>query len=142
MNARTLGAGVGLLITAVASSCVGNRGAGDSGQSVELGASEDCTLTQGYWKNHADAWPVDSLTIGGTTYTKDELLTILWTPTTGDASLILGHQLIAALLNAAAGASVPPEVQTALDDADAWMAANQDADGKLPYSTPTTSGAR
>jgi hypothetical protein len=141
MNARTLGAGVGLLVTVVVSSCVGNRGVGDSGQSVELGASEDCTLTQGYWKNHSDAWPVDSLTIGGTTYSKDELLAILWTPTTGDASLILGHQLIAALLNGAAGASVPPEVETALADADAWMAANKDADGKLPYGTPKTGAA-
>ena len=34
-----------------------------------------CPLTQGYWKNHSNAWPVNSLTLGSQTYTKAELLT-------------------------------------------------------------------
>lgn len=92
---------------------------------------EGCTLTQGYWKNHEDAWPVDSLVIGGVSYDQDELLALLWTPVRGDGSISLAHQLIAALLNVESGAS-PVD---AIADAQAWMAANADADGRLPYGT-------
>jgi hypothetical protein len=93
-----------------------------------------CTLTQGYWKNHPSAWPVNQLTLGGVTYSEDELITILQTPPSGgDASLILAHQLIAALLNVQKGAGVPPAVQSAIDAAQAWLASHKDADGRLPY---------
>jgi len=97
---------------------------------------DGCTLTQGYWKNHDESWPVSSLTIGGDDYSAEELLDLPRTPTKGDASLILGHQLIAALLNVASGAGTPQDVADALAAADAWMAAaaNQDADGRLPYT--------
>src|SRR5205085_1590750 len=58
-----------------------------------------------YWKNHPNAWPVSSLTIGAITYTEAELITILQTaPKSGDATIILIHQLIAAKLNIASGA--------------------------------------
>lgn len=107
----------------------GRGGDGDDGDS-------GCTYTQGYWKNHEDAWPVESLRIGGQEYTASELHSLLLTPTVGDASLILGHQLIAAMLNVANGAGTPPEVDTALDSAQQWMAANPDADGRLAYGTP------
>jgi hypothetical protein len=100
-----------------------------------------CTYTQGYWKNHPSAWPETSLTIGGTSYSQDELLALFGTSPGGDASLILGHQLIAALLNQANGAGVPPEVAAALSAADAWMAANADADGRLPYGVAASSAA-
>src|SRR5678810_970304 len=50
----------------------------------DAGASDDCTLTQGYWKNHPDAWPVSSLKLGTHTYTKDELIAILKTPVMGN----------------------------------------------------------
>jgi hypothetical protein len=63
-----------------------------------------CTLTQGYWKNHADKWPVTSLTLGSRTYTQAELLTILNQPVKGNGLVSLAHQLIAAKLNAANGA--------------------------------------
>ena len=97
---------------------------------------DGCTLTQGYWKNHEESWSVSSLTIGGVDYSAEELLDLLRTPTKGDASLILGHQLIAALLNVASGAGTPQDVADARAAADAWMAAaaNQDADGRLPYT--------
>jgi hypothetical protein len=94
-------------------------------------------LTQGYWKNHASAWPVMSLTLGSTTYTQAQLLTILGTDPGGDASLILAHQLIATLLNAAAGAPQGP-VASAVAQAQAWLSAN----GKtLPYGTAAGSAA-
>src|SRR5689334_10028024 len=38
-------------------------GGGDGGGGG--GGGEECAFTQGYWKNHPDAWPVSSLTLGG-----------------------------------------------------------------------------
>jgi hypothetical protein len=100
-----------------------------------------CTYTQGYWKNHPDAWPLDSLTLGGVVYSKQELLALFWTSPDGDASLILVHQLMAALLNQASGAGIPPEVSQAFSDAQAWLAANADADGRLPFGVAASSAA-
>ncbi|WP_437504432.1 hypothetical protein [Sorangium sp. So ce1099] len=101
---------------------------------------DGCTLTQGYWKNHEESWPVSSLTIGGVEYSQAELLELFRTAPKGDASLILGHQLIAALLNTASGAS-DGALGGALADAEAWMAANKDADGRLPYGVKRGSAA-
>lgn len=102
---------------------------------------DGCTLTQGYWKNHPGAWPTDALTIGGVTYSKAQLLKLFATAPQGDTSLILGHQLIAALLNGASGANAPAEVASALNDAEAWMTANKDADGTLPYGVKSGAAA-
>jgi hypothetical protein len=66
--------------------------------------SGGCTLTQGYWKNHPDAWPVSSLNLGSVLYTKAELLSILGTPVGGNGLISLAYQLIAAKLNIANGA--------------------------------------
>lgn len=83
------------------------------------GGPEGCVYTQGYWKNHPDAWCVDGLEIGGEEYSKDQLLTVLWTPPRrGNAVLILAHQLIAALLNIECnGVTPPPEVKAAIASA-------------------------
>ncbi len=72
---------------------------------------------QGVWKNHADLWPVTSLTIGGISYTKAELVTVLKTPPKGDAVLILVHQLIAAKLNVLNGAD-STSIAAVIADAD------------------------
>ena len=80
-------------------------------------------FTQGFWKNHPDAWPVNSLTLGGQTYTKAELITILETPPShGNAALILAHQLIAAELNVINGCIPSAQVVQAIADADAALA--------------------
>ena len=93
-----------------------------------------CPLTQGFWKNHPDAWDgVTSLTIGGQTYTKDELITILETPPSGgDASLILAHQLIAAKLNEATGSVFPGLIDSTIMTADASLIAACGASNMLP----------
>ena len=77
-----------------------------------------CVLTQGYWKNHAEDWPTLSLTLGTTVYTQAELLDILNTPAEGNGLIFLAHQLIAAKLNVAAGATSPG---TLIADADALV---------------------
>ena len=81
-----------------------------------------CTYTQGYWRNHPNAWPVTSLTIGTVTYQAAELVAILDNPAQGNGLVILAHQLIAAKLNIANGAD-PSAVQQALTDADNMIGA-------------------
>ena len=71
-----------------------NGGNGDNG----------CTFTQGFWKNHEDDWPVNSLILGTVNYTKAELLSILGQPVVGNGLISLAHQLIATKLNIANGA--------------------------------------
>jgi hypothetical protein len=77
-----------------------------------------CVFTQGYWKTHgpegcnpsggANVWPVTGLVIGTQSYTDAELCTNLNLPGAGNAVRILSHQLIAAMLNVANGATPPP----------------------------------
>jgi len=76
----------------------------------------------GFWKNHPEAWAVDELTLDGVTYTKDQLLQILNTPSGGDVTYRVATQLIAALLNVMSGAVVPAEVAEALDSAQEFLA--------------------
>jgi hypothetical protein len=94
-----------------------------------------CPLGQGYWKNHPDAWPVNTLMLGSQTYTKVELLNILNTPIGGDASLILAVQLIAARLSIANG-SDPTPVSGTLTHADSLLSMFS---GKLPYNVKPSS---
>jgi hypothetical protein len=94
-----------------------------------------CPLTQGFWKTHPEEWPVTSLTLGSQTYTQAELLSIFNTPTTGDASLVLTHQLIAAKLNVANGSDSAP-ISSTLADADTLLSGFT---GKLPYKVKTSS---
>jgi hypothetical protein len=77
-----------------------------------------CVKTQGYWKNHAEAWPVNELKLGSVTYTKSQLINILRQPTKGNGLVSLAKQLIAAKLNTAAGAGAPIAIQTAIAQAD------------------------
>jgi hypothetical protein len=86
-----------------------------------------CTYTQGYWKtpgggDQLHTWPVDGLTIGGFYRDKAALLVILGTAVKGDATLILEHQLIAAMLNVANGASAPASVVVGIATANAMLA--------------------
>lgn len=88
-----------------------------------------CTYTQGFYRNHAADWPVLSLTIAGEVYTQADLMAIYGMSTSGDSSISLAHQVITAMLNVAAGATAP----AALGDALAFLTANADADGRLPF---------
>jgi hypothetical protein len=112
----------------------GGAGGGDS-------VNTACTYTQGYWKTHASAWPVKSLTIGGVSYSEQQLLDLFNTAPAGDASIILAHQLIAALLNLANGAGASAAVQQTINDAQAWMVANRGSNVGLPYAVYAGSAA-
>lgn len=92
-------------------------------------------LTQGFWKNHASAWKVTSLTLGSTNYTQAQLLAILETPPSGDASLILAQQLIAAKLNIAVIGTDPTKVAATIKDADTLLGAGPIPEGVEVSST-------
>lgn len=94
-----------------------------------------CPLSQGYWKNHPAAWPVTSLKLGTQTYSQSELLKLLGSSSTSDASLILARQLIAAKLSLAHG-SDPTPISSTVADADQRLGAFA---GKLPYGVKTSS---
>lgn len=67
---------------------------------------EGCTYTQGFWKNHPDAWPTNNLSLFD-----EDAMEIFWTkPKGGNAYIILAHQYIAAELNVVNGTSIPVEV--------------------------------
>ena len=78
---------------------------------------QNCTYSQGYWKNHSDVWPLQSLTLGAVSYSKSQLLQILNRPAQGNGLVILAHQLIAAKFNIANGAD-PTAAQQFVINAD------------------------
>ena len=99
--------------------------------------SNTCPLAQGFWKNHLNAWPVTSLTLGSQSYTQAELLAILKTPVgkSSDASLILADHLISTKLDIANG-SDPTPVSATIADADKLLSG---FNGKLPYHVKSSS---
>ncbi|MEP0843241.1 MAG: carboxypeptidase regulatory-like domain-containing protein [Phycisphaerae bacterium] len=101
-----------------------------------------CARTPGYWKNHVEAWPVQSLTIGGVNYNQTQLLNLLndlppngGSNSSSDPSIRLAKFVVATLLSLNSGAAAPPAVLTALADADAFLASNP------PGSNPQGSAA-
>jgi hypothetical protein len=93
---------------------------------ITCGGSGICPATFGFWKHHAfpPAVQTSGLTIGGVTYSAADLLTILNNPGNGNAITILGPQLVAALLNKAAGAVDNSTADAAIATADALLSAN------------------
>jgi len=88
-------------------------------------------------KTHPAQWAVGSVTLGSEAYTQAELLTLLTTPVSGDASSILADQLIAAKLNLANGSSPTPIIST-IANADSLL---RGFAGKLPYEVRPNSAA-
>jgi len=89
----------------------------------EIPREGECSRTPGYWKTHPEAWPVEEITIGGTTYSKDDAIDLLWLPERGDKSKTVFRALVAARLNNFNGTDTSCVSQEILD-ADAWMAAH------------------
>ena len=122
----------GTQVVYAASYTDGSQGIGESTVS-----GNRCPLSAGYWKNHPSAWPATSLILGDQSYTQSQLLTILGTSTTSDASLVLARNLIAAkldLLNFSSPAPVSGTVATA----DGLLAQYA---GLLPYKVGASSTA-
>lgn len=78
------------------------------------------TGTPGYWKNHPEAWPVSSITIGGVTYTRDQA--IAWLDRVGkDKTTTMFSSLVPAKLNVLVG-NDSSCVASTIALADEWMA--------------------
>jgi hypothetical protein len=95
---------------------------------LECGVGTGCPATIGFWKNSSkhpfpSSVETSGLTIGGVTYTPAQLLTIL-SDNGGNAVVILGRQLVGALLNLAAGATDNPTADAAISNAEMLLETN------------------
>ena len=77
------------------------------------------TGTPGYWKNHPEAWPVATITVGGVVYTKEQAIALLGT-TGKDKTLTMFSSLVPAKLNVLIG-NDGSCVASTITAADAWM---------------------
>lgn len=106
------------------------------GVEVPDACNQGCTLTQGYWKTHAnvpgkpqfskkrdDHWDMVGAQAESTTFFLSDTswIGVFWKAPKGNAYYNLAHQYMAAKLNGYAEASVPPSVATAIANAEAWF---------------------
>lgn len=78
------------------------------------------TGTPGYWKNHPEAWPMDTIMIGGITYTKAQAIAIMELSVNGDKTYTMFPALVSAKLNVMIGNDASCIADT-ISAADAWM---------------------
>jgi hypothetical protein len=102
-----------------ASPTVYQSGFTDNFEATTIPLGQNCTYTQGYWKNHPEAWPASCLpmTLGGNSYTQAQLLQIFNESVHGNGAISMSHQLIATKLNLCQGAS-PSAVSSCVTTAD------------------------
>ncbi len=77
------------------------------------------TGTPGYWKNHPEAWPVQSIAIGNVSYTKAQAIAVMSQPD-GDKTFTMFRHLLSTKLNLLMGT----DGSCIIDDAaagDQWM---------------------
>ena len=85
-----------------------------------LPVAQPGTGTPGYWKNHPEAWPVNSITVGGVSYTRDQA--IAWLEKVGkDRTITMFSSLVPAMLNVAIG-NDGSCVASTIAAANLWMA--------------------
>jgi hypothetical protein len=80
------------------------------------------TGTPGYWKNHPEAWPVESISIGGVIFTKAQALGWM-DKLSKDKTTTMFSSLLSAKLNVLVGNDSSCVAGT-ITEADAWMAAH------------------
>jgi len=83
------------------------------------------TGTPGYWMNHPDDWPEDSIQIGDVTYDKYDAIALMQAAGAGDKTYTMFAALVAAKLNALLGCATVcpggPDISATILAADAWM---------------------
>jgi hypothetical protein len=92
------------------------------------------TGTPGYWKNHPAAWPVQTITVGGVTYTKDQAIAVLWS-NGSDRTLTMFSSLVPAMLNVLIG-NDGSCVSSTIEGANDWMKAYGPAGKKVHPASP------
>jgi hypothetical protein len=77
------------------------------------------TGTPGYWKNHPEAWPVNSITVGGVPYTKAQAIS--WLNKTGkDKTVTMFQSLVSAMLSVMIG-NDGSCINTSIAQGNAWL---------------------
>lgn len=79
------------------------------------------TGTPGYWGQYRRVWPVQEITIGGTTYTKDQAVAGIRLPVKGDKRWTIFAALVSAKLNVIVG-NDSSCVASEIAQGDAWWA--------------------
>jgi hypothetical protein len=86
------------------------------------------TGTPGYWMNHPEAWPVQSITIGegalAQTYTKAEAIAYMQAPVAKDKTFTMFSSYVAAYLNVLIG-NDPSCIQAEIDAGENWLVTHQ-----------------
>lgn len=90
------------------------------------------TGTPGYWKNHPEAWPMSTITIGDVVYSVDEAITYMG-KVSKDKRISLFTALVAAKLNVAIG-NESSCIGGRISEADAWMGLHKLVPGSLPVA--------
>jgi hypothetical protein len=75
------------------------------------------------------------MTIGGATYTQEQAIEIILSPTAGDVTYVLAQALIAAKLNVGVG-NDSTCIEDTIRAADAWLAAQGGVGGGVPADDP------
>jgi hypothetical protein len=92
------------------------------------------TGTPGYWKNHPEAWPVSTITVGGVGYTKAEA--IAWLGKVGkDKTTTMFSSLVPAMLNVLLG-NPSSCITSTIVAANAWMATYGPVGSNVAASSP------
>jgi len=87
----------------------------------------------GYWKNHPQAWPVSTITVGGYTYTKEQAIAGLGR-VGKDKTTTMFSSLVPAMLNVIIG-NDPSCVASTITLANAWMATYGPVGSNVPASS-------
>jgi hypothetical protein len=100
-----------------------------------------CPATKGFWKNEKKhpftSAPIFPYSIGGISYTAADFLTVLQADASGgNAVIILGSQLVAAILNIAAGATADANVLANIAEAKLLLTGINMTTGFVQASTP------
>ena len=97
------------------------------------------TGTPGYWKNHPEAWPVSSITVGGMTFTKAQAIT--WLGNVGkDKTTTMFSSLVPAMLNLLIG-NDGSCVKSTIAAANIWMTPPTVGYGPVGSNVPASSYA-
>jgi SdrD B-like protein len=97
------------------------NGLNDNFGFVTSSAANPGTGTPGYWKNHPEAWPVATITVGGVTYNKTQAIS--WLGMVGkDKTTTMFSSLVPAILNVKIG-NDGTCVNAAIAAAQIWMTA-------------------
>lgn len=91
-----------------------------------LPQGDGCTYPPIFWARHPDKWPVEELTVGCETYTKAEMIDLMFKKSCGDITIRLFRQLVAAKLNVLNGAD---------DSIEKWITAGDDFLCEHPYGS-------